>query len=64
MEGKPVQRRGDRDGVKASEKAGQAIAVDAVAEARIAEEAEFERVMKLGRKVMSDHHAVLAALAK
>jgi hypothetical protein len=28
------------------------------------EDAEFERAMEIGRKVMSDHHAVLAALAK
>jgi general stress protein YciG len=28
------------------------------------EDREFERAMELGRKVMKDHHAVLAALAK
>lgn len=64
MKGRHVRRRGDRDGVEASEAAGQAIAFDAVAEARIAEAVEVERVTELGRKVMSDHRAVLAALAK
>lgn len=29
-----------------------------------AEDAEFERAMAAGRKVMSDHHAVLVALAR
>ena len=64
MEENHVQRRRDRDGLEASEEAGEAVAIDVVAEARIAEDAEFERVMAIGRKVMSDHHAVLAALAK
>lgn len=31
---------------------------------RANDQSEFERAMEIGRKVMRDHHAVLAALAK